>query len=112
MHEGKVDPFLPPEGTVPVGAPGTPAMAKLDEAAQSAVPNPRPATLASLEKGREQFEVFCTPCHGATGAGDGAVSMLGPIQGPFAGVLPISGPASIVRARTPPPSLYPLSPTP
>lgn len=100
MHDGKVDQFLPPEGAVPVGAPGPPVMDRLDEARQSAVPNPQPATLASLERGREQFEIFCATCHGVAGAGDGAVSMMGPIQGPFAGVLPITGPASIVRVRT------------
>ena len=100
MHDGKVDLFLPPEGTVPVGAPGSPAMDALDEAAQSALPNPRPATLASLSNGREQYGIFCAPCHGASGAGDGAVSMLGPIRGPFVGVLPITGPGSIVSVRT------------
>jgi len=99
-HDGKVDLFLPPEGPVPVGAPGTPLMSKLDEAAQSAVPNPRPATLASLMNGREQFDIFCAPCHGATGAGDGPVSMMGPVQGPLAGVLPLTGAANIVRIRT------------
>ena len=100
MHDGKVDLFLPPEGAVPVGAPGSPVMNKLDEAAQSALPNPRPATLASLENGRVQYGTFCATCHGATGAGDGAVSMLGPIQGPFAAVLPITGPGSLVRVRS------------
>ena len=54
----------------------------------------------SLENGRARYDVFCSPCHGLEGMGDGAVSMLGPIQGPFAAVLPIAGPASIARLRS------------
>jgi mono/diheme cytochrome c family protein len=100
MHQGRVDPFLPPEGTVPVGAPGSPPLGPLDEAAQSQVLNPRTASLASLENGREQYQVFCATCHGAGGMGDGAVSMLGAIQGPFIGILPLVGPAAITNVRT------------
>ena len=100
MHEGKVDPFMPPEGTVQVGAPGQPALDKLDEAAQSLVLNPQLATLASLENGRVRYQTFCAPCHGASGAGDGPVSMLGPVRGPFVGVLPLVGPATLVNARS------------
>jgi mono/diheme cytochrome c family protein len=102
MHLGKVDPFLPPDGTVPVGAPGPAPMDPLNEAAQSAIPNPRPPTLASLENGRVKFETFCAPCHGASGAGDGPVSMTSPnpLKGPFPGVLAVTGPASLARIRT------------
>lgn len=98
--QGQDGPFLPPEGAVPVGAPGPPALAKLDETAQSQVQNPQPASLASLENGRAQFETFCSPCHGPRGMGDGPVSLLGPIQGPFVGVLPIAGPGAIVNVRS------------
>ncbi|MEX1081344.1 MAG: cytochrome c [Halofilum sp. (in: g-proteobacteria)] len=30
-----------------------------------------------LEHGREQYEINCTPCHGATGAGDGMIVQRG-----------------------------------
>ena len=50
--------------------------------------NPRPATLASLDNGRRLYEINCAPCHGASGRGDGPVSMTGPLQGPIAAVLP------------------------
>jgi mono/diheme cytochrome c family protein len=73
---------------------------KLDEAAQSQVQNPQPATLASLENGRTQYETFCATCHGVSGAGDGPVSMMGPIRGPFVGVLPLVGAGTLVNART------------
>ena len=56
--------------------------------------------MASLENGRTQYEIFCAACHGDTGLGDGAVSMTGDVLGPFGGVLPLAGPASIVRVRS------------
>jgi mono/diheme cytochrome c family protein len=99
MRDGKVEPFMPPDGTVPVD-PGEPPSDPNDEAAQNALVNPRAPTLASIENGRKQFMTFCVPCHGANGLGDGAVSMTGPIRGPFAGVLAIAGPASIARVRS------------
>ncbi|MFN2442550.1 MAG: cytochrome c [Thermoanaerobaculia bacterium] len=30
-------------------------------------------TRADLERGRERFEIFCSPCHGQTGQGDGMI---------------------------------------
>lgn len=30
-------------------------------------------TRAGLERGRERYEIFCTPCHGQTGQGDGMI---------------------------------------
>lgn len=30
-------------------------------------------TRVDLERGRERFEIFCTPCHGQTGQGDGMI---------------------------------------
>jgi mono/diheme cytochrome c family protein len=100
MHEGRVDQFMPPSGTVPVGAPGSAKLDKNDEAGQSQVQNPQPASLASLENGRVQYETFCATCHGVSGAGDGPVSMMGPIQGPFVGVLPLVGAATLVNSRS------------
>ncbi len=34
---------------------------------------PFPVTREVLDRGQERFEIFCTPCHGATGDGDGMV---------------------------------------
>ena len=99
MHQGRVDPFLPPAGTVPVD--GGEAAGSNGIAAQADVlVNPQPMTLASLENGRTQYDYYCAPCHGAGGMGDGAVSMMGELRGPFAGILPIAGPASIARVRS------------
>jgi mono/diheme cytochrome c family protein len=38
---------------------------------------PFPVTQAVLDRGQERFEIFCTPCHGATGAGNGLVVQRG-----------------------------------
>jgi len=97
--DGRVAPFMPPDGAVPT-QPGAPPIEPTDEAAANALQNPKPATLASLDNGRVLFERYCAACHGKGGLGDGPVSMTGPLQGPFAGVLPIAGPASIAKVRT------------
>jgi mono/diheme cytochrome c family protein len=38
---------------------------------------PRPVTLADLRRGRERFDIFCAPCHGLLGRGDGPVAQRG-----------------------------------
>jgi len=98
-HDDTIDPFMPPDGTVPVKGFEAPIPAD-DDAAANALVNPRPMSVASLDNGRQNFERFCAPCHGVSGAGDGPVSMTGPLQGPIAAVLPIAGPASIARVRS------------
>ena len=90
--------FLPPEGSVPVGAPLD--LRALTLAETEALANPTPPTLASLDNGKEQYEIFCAVCHGKTGAGDGPVA--GPPfgKGPFIGVLPIGGQFSAAKVFT------------
>ena len=34
---------------------------------------PIPLTLALLERGQERFDIFCSPCHGRVGNGDGMI---------------------------------------
>ncbi len=43
---------------------------------------PVPLTKELLERGRERFEIFCSPCHGRVGTGEGAVTMRGMRQPP------------------------------
>lgn len=38
---------------------------------------PYPVTLAMLQRGQERFEIYCAPCHGRTGAGNGMVVQRG-----------------------------------
>src|SRR5262249_42150879 len=40
-------------------------------------PFPSPVTPAILERGRERFEIYCTPCHGRLGNGEGMVVQRG-----------------------------------
>lgn len=54
----------PPPGTVPRHAPYD----------QQGAPT---YTMDELQRGRERFEIFCSPCHGLTGHGDGPVVQRG-----------------------------------
>ncbi len=38
---------------------------------------PVPVTAEMLERGRSEFQVFCSPCHGRTGTGDGMIVQRG-----------------------------------
>jgi mono/diheme cytochrome c family protein len=38
---------------------------------------PFPVTQAVLDRGQERFNIYCTPCHGLVGAGDGMVVQRG-----------------------------------
>jgi mono/diheme cytochrome c family protein len=39
--------------------------------------NPLPVTGAMLQRGREQFDIYCAPCHGRLGDGNGITRKLG-----------------------------------
>lgn len=52
--------------------PGTVARGATAQAAALAPPGPE-RTPALLARGEERFKVFCTPCHGVSGRGDGPV---------------------------------------
>jgi len=43
---------------------------------------PFPVDAAVLDRGQERFNIYCTPCHGRTGAGDGVVVQRGFRQPP------------------------------
>lgn len=43
----------------------------------AAAPQPATITAALLERGRERYAIFCTPCHGASGDGRGIVVQRG-----------------------------------
>ena len=93
--EGRDAAFLPPEGSVPVQG-LQPSVERLDIAAADALVNPRdPADFKSLANGEKIYRIYCLPCHGATGMGDGPISMAGEIMGPFAGVFPLVGTTTI-----------------
>jgi len=48
-----------------------------DANGQDSTEFPFPITRAVLERGRERFNIYCVPCHGPTGDGDGLVVQRG-----------------------------------
>ncbi len=69
-----------PNGPAPVFANGSAAQTPPDgavaqdaEAYAQASAAPPPVDLALLRRGRERFDIFCSPCHGFEGDGNGAV---------------------------------------
>ena len=61
-----------PERSVPMaGTKTTPYVHDHDAAMK--LPNPNPATPESVARGREMFKIYCVPCHGNSGTGDGPV---------------------------------------
>jgi mono/diheme cytochrome c family protein len=44
---------------------------------QAFVPNPLPVSAELLARGRRRFDIYCAPCHGRTGRGDGMIVQRG-----------------------------------
>jgi mono/diheme cytochrome c family protein len=53
-------------------APPDGAVSQDEPARDEARVNPPPVDMALLQRGRQRYEIFCTPCHGFGGDGDGA----------------------------------------
>lgn len=70
---------VPPANTTPIG------FTRFDfpngkegyEAASTGIVNPLQATAQNLADGKKLYTTFCSPCHGAKGAGDGEVTKHG-----------------------------------
>ena len=60
-----------PKRSVPV--PETATVHVADKEAAAKLMNPIPATADSVAQGKQLFTIYCTPCHGASGTGDGLV---------------------------------------
>jgi len=65
--------FLMPSGSVARSG-GELYFSKEERDAAATRRNPVPATPQSIKQGEELFAVYCTPCHGASGKGDGLVA--------------------------------------
>ncbi len=71
---------LPVEGTVARGflrADSSFYYEGKDEAGNFLREAPLAVTLDRLERGRERYDIFCAPCHGRSGSGQGAVAKRG-----------------------------------
>jgi mono/diheme cytochrome c family protein len=67
-----------PEDTVPRGAPLGDDLLSTGRVGGEVVDRfPFPVTSAVLDRGEERFNVFCSPCHGRTGNGDGMIVQRG-----------------------------------
>lgn len=86
MHQMYDQPRYERGGEAPLFADGvaarTPPRGSVATADPEAMPPPLPLTEALLERGRERYTIYCTPCHGAGGDGDGMVVRRGFPQPP------------------------------
>jgi mono/diheme cytochrome c family protein len=66
----------PVEGTVARGAAiGDPALTLGRTEGETWIEtNPVPVTMPLLERGQQRYEIYCSPCHGLSGYGDGMVA--------------------------------------
>ncbi len=46
-------------------------------AAAAGGPPPLPLSMALLQRGRERFDIYCSPCHGRQGMGNGMIVQRG-----------------------------------
>ena len=67
------DPASPDGGSVRAPVAGTLAQEQPDTPA----PQPRVITTAMLSQGRAQYDIFCSPCHAASGDGAGMIVQRG-----------------------------------
>lgn len=87
-------------GTVAVGH------ADLDKALHQGIADeqwvttlPVPVTAALLQRGQERFTIYCAPCHGWDGSGQGLVAVRGQATSPGTWVMPTNLSDAIVRGR-------------
>ncbi|HVZ51927.1 MAG TPA: cytochrome c [Pseudolabrys sp.] len=75
-RQNRYDTYAPaalwPDGTSARPLPDH-VVAQGDLARAQATTKPPPVDAAFLERGRERFDIFCAPCHGLNGKGDGMV---------------------------------------
>ncbi len=68
-------PRNPVPGTVPITGAEAPLPITPDNLpAINRLRNPVPQTAASIERGKDRFEIYCSVCHGFEGRGDGLVA--------------------------------------
>lgn len=83
-NQNKALPYSARLAKAPESIPFTEAFGEEDSAATSGVDSegfrtrsPLPVTEGSLRRGQERYAIFCLPCHGPNGEGDGIVVQRG-----------------------------------
>lgn len=68
-----------PAGAVAVGmvTAGNPALSGVGSDGNPVKAIPVPVTLDLLKTGQQEFDIYCTPCHGYAGQGDGVATLHG-----------------------------------
>jgi len=74
---GAVSPVAEAGTALPLDDDGQPLSGPDAAGPQAPKDNPRRTTLTLLQRGQTQYAIYCQPCHGATGAGDGMVVQRG-----------------------------------
>lgn len=54
----------------------------IDQQGDTVAHSPLPVTMLSLERGRERFNIYCSPCHGRVGDGQGIMVSRGYVPPP------------------------------
>lgn len=58
-------------------SPNSPALTGVDDKGQSVKVFPAAVSVEMIRRGQDRYNIFCVPCHGAAGAGDGMVTTFG-----------------------------------
>ncbi|MGD8439725.1 MAG: cytochrome c [Holophagae bacterium] len=85
-------------GTV-IGEPALTAGRNLDDSFIEAIPVP--VTSPLLQRGRQRYDIYCSPCHGLSGYGDGMVSRRAEQLQEGTWIPPTSFHTEVVRGRPP-----------
>jgi len=60
-------------GTIARGMPPADSPKVTGKSGSTYVANPLPRTVAVLARGRERYDIYCSPCHDRVGTGDGMI---------------------------------------
>jgi len=75
-NQPKLNPYELPYG-VQENWPAEPAANTIARNDAAGPPSPPPVTMALLQRGRQRFDIYCAPCHGRDGGGNGMIVQRG-----------------------------------
>jgi mono/diheme cytochrome c family protein len=70
-RRGGVEPAPAPGPALPLDDQGRPL--PQGDVGERTYANPYPVTMALLQRGQQRFDIYCAPCHGRSGTGDGMI---------------------------------------
>jgi mono/diheme cytochrome c family protein len=75
-NQPKLNPYELPYGAQ-TNWPAEPAANTVARDDAATPPSPPPVTMALLQRGRQRFDIYCSPCHGRDGDGNGMIVQRG-----------------------------------